>query len=552
MSPQRQPAAPPDLPGHRYVRILGSGGFADVFLYERELPRMPVAVKVLVGGVLTQEDEQRFTTEANTMARFSAHPYIVGIQNAEVSTDGRPYIVMQYYPKDNLAIRCRRSPMTVADVLQIGIQVASAVETAHRAGILHRDIKPANILTGEFGEPGLTDFGIAAATTGATPGGQNTEGLSIPWSPPEAFDSDAGLDERSDVYSLGATVYNLLTGRSPFERIGQSNSALDLMERIERSPVPPIERGDIPLSLSRVLTQAMAKQPDQRHASALAFARDLQAVEQELHLKMTTVIVPNETIDEPVGDPDRGPDETRGRMPVRIDAQSPTGLEEPTRKPPATGPAAPQPSGLAPSGPLIIGGPPTSGGGVESPGVGVRRGLNASGASSPSTVDGMTGTRKRVTVPTTPPAQAVPEDEVPERRSRNATLIGAAIVVVVVAVVGVSVALGSSKGTPQAGTTTTSAPPGLVNGVVPVPTGVKAAVSEGTATLTWTNPSPQSGDTYTVTLQSGPQSGNAQPANSQESFTLPGWNPSVQFCATVRLNRANGQSSDDSAPACAS
>ena len=562
MSPRRDPAPPPELPGHQYVRILGSGGFADVFLYERELPRMPVAVKVLVGGILTREDEQRFTAEANTMARFSAHPYIVGIQNAAVSSDGRPYIVMQYYPKDNLAIRCRRQQMTVADTLQIGIQVASAVETAHQAGILHRDIKPANILTGEFGEPGLTDFGIAAATTGSTAAQRDGEGLSIPWSPPEAFDSDTVLDERSDVYSLGATVYNLLTGRSPFEVAGEGNSAIDLMERIERWPVPRIDRGDIPPSLSRVLSQAMAKQPEQRHPSALALARDLQAVEQELHLKMTTVIVPNETVDLGTDGGYDGPDETRGRAPVRIDAQALADQGGSTRQPaaafsPGSGGLTedrPDPTAQRGAGALITSGDPFAGDmGPLSHAQGPPGTVPAAAPYPPGPaprVDEITGTRKRITVRAD---QSAPEaaEPAPAPKNRRATLVGAIVVLVIAAVVGVSLALGSSTHGSSGSATTTSAPSVSGNVFVPVPTNVAATLdttsSGTTATVTWTDPDPQPDDFFEVT---GPNGVLKQTSADSTSFS--GWNPATPFCATVMMVRKNGQASNPSQAACSS
>lgn len=548
MSPQRQPAPPPDLPGHSYVRLLGSGGFADVYLYERELPKMPVAVKVLMGGNLTRQDEQRFTAEANTMARFSAHPYIVGILAADISSDGRPYIVMQYYPKDNMSVRCRRKVLTVSDALQIGIQVSSAVETAHRAGILHRDIKPANVLTGEFGEPGLTDFGIAAAT-GPNGAADEGEGLSIPWSPPEAFDSDAVLDERSDVYSLGATVYNLLAGRSPFEVVGRRNTAIDLMERIERWPMPPLERGDIPRSLSRVLSQAMAKQPALRHPSAISFARDLQAVEQELHLKMTAVVVPDESVDFGAGEGDRGADETRGRVPIRIDAQASVDVEEGTRRP-TRGEgrfAAPVPDGVGAAGPLITGVHALDGA-VDPPQA--NHGVGASAIRQRSAiVDDATGTRKRPTAVRTEEKPAWADE--PERASRRRLGAAVGLGIVAVVVVVASLVMSSSPPKPARGTasTATTGPGAIVGTPVPVPTGVAAHVSGGNATLTWVNPVPESGDFFVVTILSGTQASSVHQVE-QTTFTATGWPPGTQFCAQVALARQNGQTSIPSAPAC--
>ena len=157
----REEGRAPKIPGLVFVQPLGSGGYADVFLYEQQSPRMPVAVKVLKSEGLTDALRQQFVEEADTMAALGDHPYIVQVFRSGTSDDGRPYLVMKYYPPPNLAMRARAERFSVEDVLRTGIQLASAVETAHRAHIMHRDIKPANVLVSAYGAPGLTDFGIA-------------------------------------------------------------------------------------------------------------------------------------------------------------------------------------------------------------------------------------------------------------------------------------------------------------------------------------------------------------------------------------------------------
>ena len=285
MSSKRPPMAPPELPGFTFVDILGSGGFAGVYLYEQQLPKRRVAVKVLIADRMSSRSAAEFTSEANVMAMLSTHPAIVTIYQAGVAQDGRPYLVMEYCPKPNLQVRYRREPFSIAESLRVGIQVAAAVETAHRAGVLHRDIRPANILVTEYNRPALTDFSIAS-TTSAT---AESAGLSIPWSPPESFADAPRSDPRSDVYQLGATVYSLLAGRSPFELVGQRNTAAELIERIERMPLPTLGRSDAPESLERALNRAMAKTPVDRYESALAFARALQKVQIELSHSVTPI-----------------------------------------------------------------------------------------------------------------------------------------------------------------------------------------------------------------------------------------------------------------------
>jgi serine/threonine protein kinase len=291
-----QDVAPPDLPGYRFIKHIGAGGNAQVYLYEQDLPHRKVAVKVLNESALSEAARRRFTAEANVTADL-AHRHIVQVFDANVTADGRPYIAMPYYPQPNLSIRARRSHFSVADVLRIGIQIGSAVETSHRRDVLHRDIKPQNILTDSYGEPALTDFGIAT-----TKGGDGPEGLSVPWSPPEILFGTSNGDQRADVYSLGATLWHLLVGRSPFEQPGGDNGTFALMGRIKSEAPPRTQRADVPDSLERLLRQAMAKDPAARPQSAMELIRGLQSIEQELRLPLTHPILP---ADEPSG-------ETRG------------------------------------------------------------------------------------------------------------------------------------------------------------------------------------------------------------------------------------------------
>jgi serine/threonine protein kinase len=315
--------APPELPGYQFLQHLGTGGNSQVYLYEQALPKRKVAVKVLNESGLTETARRRFTAEANVTAGLT-HRHIVQVFEANVTADGRPYLVMPYYPQPNLSVRARRAHFSVAEVLRIGVQIGSAVETSHRNDVLHRDIKPQNILTDQYGEPALTDFGIAT-----TKGGDGPEGLSVPWSPPEILYGTTAGDERSDVYSLGATLWHLLVGRSPFEQPGGDNAAFALMGRIKSDPPPRTGRADVPESLERLLRQAMAKDPDARPQTALDLIRGLQVIEQELRLPLTLR---------------RG----QGRAPSVLDATPPP---RPTTRVPTPGhePAAVEPPSCAAS-----------------------------------------------------------------------------------------------------------------------------------------------------------------------------------------------------------
>jgi len=282
----RLPSTPPSLPGFSYLRPLGSGGFADVFLYEQNLPRRQVAVKVLLAEVVSDPVRRMFQAEANLMALLSSHPCVLTVFQAGMSADGRPYLVMEYC-SNSLEQRYRSGRLPVSELLRIGVKICSAVETAHQAGVLHRDIKPSNILTTAYGHPVLADFGIAATRGQVEESGQ--VGLSIPWSAPEVLLDGGGGSIAAEVWSLGSTLYTLLAARSPFELPGEQNAPAQMISRIGKAALPPIGRDDVPPRLELVLARALSKRPERRQGSALELLRELQAVETELGLVQTTL-----------------------------------------------------------------------------------------------------------------------------------------------------------------------------------------------------------------------------------------------------------------------
>lgn len=281
----------PELPGLEYRRELASGGFSTVYLYAEHTEHFDrdVAVKVLRDNGIDESTRKQFTAEANAMAKLGNHPNIVQVLDAGIAPDGRRYLVMQYYPNPDMGELVAQEPFALEDVLKIGVQIGSAVQTAHRAGILHRDIKPANILTDEFGEPGLTDFGIAGQVAAIDE--DEDVMLSVPWAPPEIVSSTGSGQAtiRSDVYSLGATIWHLLTGRSPFHVDGR-NSYAELSRRICTVPPPPAGH-HAPASLELLLSAAMAKDPAARPGSAEEFAERLRKIQHELGQPQTPMVL---------------------------------------------------------------------------------------------------------------------------------------------------------------------------------------------------------------------------------------------------------------------
>lgn len=281
---------PPVIPGFTFTKHIGSGGFSDVYLATQESLGRQVAVKVLDN---LQNGIESFRAESNLMARLSNHPSIVSIFAADVTAKGEPYLVMEFCPPPHLGRRVRHNPLSVEEALTTGIQLAGAVESMHRAGVIHCDIKPANILLTQYGRPALTDFGISATVEQAGTG--KVAGVSTPWAPPEQLDGDAP-GPPGDVYSLAASLYHMLAGRAPFGTT-QTNGGDNgdgkaiLRNRIRGEEVPPINRPDVPPKLEAVLVQAMSKDPYQRQDSAISFGRNLQRIQRELKLATTNIDV---------------------------------------------------------------------------------------------------------------------------------------------------------------------------------------------------------------------------------------------------------------------
>lgn len=310
----------PVIPGFAFVEHLGSGGFADVFLYEQQWPRQRVAVKVVRPDVpLTDREKYLFTAEANSMARLADHPYIVSVITAGVTAEGgRPFLVMRYCPPPDLGVRVRSNPMAPVDAVSTGIKLASAIETAHRSGILHRDIKPSNVLVTSYHEPALTDFGIAGHMSEVE--GDNDVRISYPWSPPELLDGRSNGSVASDVYSLGATIWHLLVGRSPFSIPSGDNSTRAISARILHAAAPATQRPDVPPALDRLLQQCLAKRPEHRPASALELARALQRIESAAGWARTSVAVEGDRPDSSVSAPEvpEAPEDATAMKPVTV------------------------------------------------------------------------------------------------------------------------------------------------------------------------------------------------------------------------------------------
>lgn len=567
MSSKRPVAPPPRIPGFTYISLLGSGGFSDVYLYEQDRPRRKVAVKVLVSDLKTEGARRRFESEANLMAQLSSHPYIVTIFEAEVTDDGHSYLAMEYCSRPSLDVRYRRQRFSVDEVLAIGIQVASAVETAHRAGIAHRDIKPANILVTDYNRPALTDFGIAGTLAGDS---EDDSGMSIPWSPPEQFRDGSVDGVLVDVWALGATLYTLLAGRSPFVMPGADNSQRELINRISNLPVPRLGRADVPESLELALSTAMAKSPQSRYSSAHAFALALQRIQAELNLSVT----PFEVLEEPHQEdshPDEGVEETRVRSIAAIDPErtgsGPTfpartrpqaAPDSPTQYSPAPGSTAPgstaPPSRFTPPAASGSGQATHDGGPQDWAQATVLRGAAATApANAGAPNDGYPAdtTIHRPSPGGEPTGDAAvePAGSGADHGKRNLWLaISGGTLLVLAAVVGLVVA-NAAPVTPRAAETRQAGKPpadALDNGVVPNVEGLTASrkpEDPNIIVFSWTNPQPRDGDTYKYRSKSARADGPYETTSVETAFVSGFGEPPI--CLEVILVRADGSASPE-------
>jgi WD40 repeat protein/serine/threonine protein kinase len=285
------PAALPQIAGYETLRVLGRGGMGVVYLaWQTGLSRLVAIKTVLAGAHAGPEERARFRTEAEAAARL-VHSHIVQIYEIG-ETDSQPFLAMEYVEGGSLAAWLKGKPQSARTAAHFLIALAEAVHHAHERGIVHRDLKPANILLGPKSlgqnpqskdavfdlalfEPKITDFSLAKLIVGGVSQTASGTVLGTPaYMAPEQAGASESVGPSADIYSLGAVLYELLTGRPPF----QAASVLETIEHVRHEePVPPRHLvATIPRDLETICLKCLHKEPARRYESALALAEDLR------------------------------------------------------------------------------------------------------------------------------------------------------------------------------------------------------------------------------------------------------------------------------------
>ena len=283
---RRAEARWPRIDGYEVIGLLGSGAMGRVYKARHTKLKRLVALKVILAGDYAGPEEvARFREEAEAIARLK-HPNIIQIH--EVSEqNGHPFLALEFVEGGSLASQLRGIPLPVRQATQLVATLARAIHTAHQQGVIHRDLKPANILLAppafltsdgrgmDGWVPKITDFGLAKKLDDSPDLTLSGAIMGTPqyMAPEQAWGRSRDIGPSVDIYALGAMLYELLTGRAPFQ-----GTKMEVLDQVRQQPPPPLRRlePDIPSSLETICLKCLEKEPARRYSSASALASDLR------------------------------------------------------------------------------------------------------------------------------------------------------------------------------------------------------------------------------------------------------------------------------------
>jgi len=264
---------PPRIGRYRIEKVLGKGGFGLVYLAHDEQLNRSVAIKVPHARLISKpEDALAYLTEARTVANLD-HPGIVPVYDVGSTEDCPCYVVSKYIEGTDLSTKLKQQRLKYRDAAELVATVAEALHYAHKQGLVHRDVKPGNILIGKEGKPWVVDFGLALREENLGKGPKYA-GTPSYMSPEQARGEGHRVDGRSDIFSLGAVLYELLTGRQPF----RGDTLPEILEQVTNYEPRPLRQYDekLPKELERICHKALSKRASERYSSAHDLAADLR------------------------------------------------------------------------------------------------------------------------------------------------------------------------------------------------------------------------------------------------------------------------------------
>ncbi|MGB9433415.1 MAG: protein kinase [Candidatus Acidiferrum sp.] len=274
---------------YEILSILGMGGMGKVYKVRNVISDRVEAMKILLPDLGSNQSlADRFLREIRLLATLN-HPNIAALRTA-LTYENQLAMIMEFVEGETLANRAARAPLSTADAVNYADQVLSALSYAHKQNIIHRDIKPANMMLTPQGVVKLMDFGIARSATDGSLTSTGTTLGSLNYMPPEQVRGESA-DARSDIYSFGVSLYEMLTGKLPFK--GDSQYSLMTAHLNDTPPEPITLRGDLPPGLNQIIMMAIAKDPASRFQSADAFRAALSSVAvSQLPASATTSVTP--------------------------------------------------------------------------------------------------------------------------------------------------------------------------------------------------------------------------------------------------------------------